>query len=324
MVTNGIVNYSVTRYLFLRNPYEHVKINVAVHSVVSAQCAACGATRTDWRSMKRKENFSVSDFAKLARTTRDTLIYYDKIGLLSPASRGENNYRTYSLLQLGIINLIRTLQTLGMPLNEIKRLRSKRTPELIDAVLENQITHITEEIEELTRAMELLRYFKTTIHAHLDIDKAAISIENLPEATIMLGDQNDYSGDRNDYDALLSFYSSCSEKYPDLDLNYPVWGFFSAERIRNRDWIWPDRYYIYTSKGQAKRPAALYAVGFTHGWYGQSNDLYVRILDYIDANSYEICGPAFEEYPLNEICVLEEKDYLMRVMITVRKRGSHP
>lgn len=272
--------------------------------------------------MKRKENFSVSDFAKIARTTRDTLIYYDKIGLLSPASRGENNYRSYSLLQLGIINLIRTLQTLGMPLNEIKRLRNKRTPELIDAVLENQIKRIDDDMNELVRARELLNYIKTTIHSLLDVDETAITVQFLPEATIILGDQNDYSGDRNDYDALFSFYSDCSEKYPGVDLNYPVWGYFSGERISNREWIWPDRYYFYTSNGHDKRPAALYAVGYTRGGYGQSNSIYPRMLDYIKANGYEICGPVFEEYPLNEISVIEEKDYLIRVMITVRKREN--
>ena len=272
--------------------------------------------------MRGKDSFSVSDFARIARTTRDTLIYYDKIGLLSPAARGENNYRSYSLLQLGIINLIRTLQTLGMPLNEIKRLRNKRTPELIDAVLKNQIKLIDEELGDLARARDLLTQLKTTIHSHLDIDETAITVQYLPDEAILLGKQNDYSGDRNDYDALFSFYASCGELYPDLDLNYPVWGYFSGERIRDRDWVWPDRYYFYTPHGNDKRPAALYATGYTRGWYGQSNDLYTRMLDYIDANGYEICGPVFEEYPLNEICVLEEKDYLIRVMITVKKPGS--
>lgn len=272
--------------------------------------------------MKKKEDFSVSDFAKIARTTRDTLIYYDKIGLLAPASRGENNYRSYSLLQLGIINLIRTLQTLGMPLNEIKRLRTKRTPELIDAVLKNQIKLIEEEIDGLERARELLTNLNSMIHSHLDIDETSITLRHLPEASIILGGQNDYSGDRNDYDALFSFYSDCSNKYPNLDLNYPVWGFFSGERIRNRDWVWPDRYYFYTSRGHDKRPAALYAVGYVRGGYGQSKDLYPRMLDFIDANEYEICGPVYEEYPLNEISVIEEKDYLICVMITVKKRDS--
>ena len=270
--------------------------------------------------MKRNGAFSINNFAKFARTTRDTLLYYDKIGLLSPKSRGENNYRFYSNNQLGTINLIRTLQVLGMPLSGIKHLRDKRTPELIDAVLENQIKLLEDQIENLIRAQKLLRSIKTTIQANLDIDESIIEVQSRPEENIVLGEQNDYSGDRTDYDALFSFYKTCNAKYPDLDLNYPVWAMFSEERIRSRDWVWPDRFYFFNPEGHDKKPAALYVIGYTRGGYGQSHDLYTRLLDYIDANDLEICGPAYEEYPLNEICVIEEKDYLMRIMITVRKK----
>ena len=270
--------------------------------------------------MKRKDFFSISDFAKFARTTRDTLLYYDKIGLLSPVSRGENNYRFYSYRQLSVINLIRTLQILGMPLNEIMSLNNKRTPDLIESALENQITRIDEKVNELVRARKLLQLFKTTIHSHLGIDETVIKMQYQPEEAIILGEPNEYSGNRNDYDALFSFYSSCSKKYPDLDMNYPVWALFSEERIRCRDWVWPDRFYFYNPEGHEKKPGGLYVVGYTRGGYGQSHELYVRLLDYIDSNNLEICGPAYEEYPLNEICILEEKDYLMCIMITVKLR----
>ena len=273
--------------------------------------------------MKKREYFSISDFAKFARTTRDTLIYYDKIGLLSPVSRGENNYRFYSHNQLGIINLIRTLQILGMPLADIRRLKNKRSPELVDVVLENQIRLLDDEIDELVTARKLLNTLKTTIHNHLDVDETSIEIRFLQEEPILLGEQNDYSGDRNDYDALYSFYAYCDKKYHNLDLNYPIWALFSEERILRRDWKWPDRYYFYSPEGHDKRPSALYAIGYTRGGYGQSGDLYERMLEYIDKKGFQICGPAYEEYPLNEICVLEEKDYLLRVMITVRLRGSN-
>ena len=123
-------------------------------------------------------------------------------------------------------------------------------------------------------------------------------------------------------DDTITFYLDCNEKYPDLDLNYPVWALFSEERIRRRDWVWPDRYYFYGPEGYDKKPAALYAVGYMRGGYGEGHDLYVRLLDYIGVNGFEICGPAYEEYPLNEICMLEEKDYLIRVAIPVKRRGK--
>ncbi|MDR2860963.1 MAG: MerR family transcriptional regulator [Syntrophobacterales bacterium] len=270
--------------------------------------------------MKKKEIFSISDFAKFARTTRDTLLHYDKIGLLSPVSRGDNNYRYYSNGQLGIFNMIRTLRTFGMSLAEIKRLKNNRTPTLVDMILDNQIKHLDERINNLLHTRKLLHLLKTTIHAQLDIDEKAITVEFRPAEAIVLGELNDYSRGRDDYDAMLSFYYDCHEKYPDFDLNYPVWGMFSEERIRRRDLVWPDRFYFYNPDGYDKKLAGLYVTGYARGGYGRTYGLYARLLDYIDANGLEICGPAYEEYPLNEICVLEEKNYLLRIMIMVREK----
>ena len=264
--------------------------------------------------------FSISEFAKYSRTTRDTLLHYDRIGLITPDSRGENNYRYYSNRQLAVINVIRTLQALGMTLDEIKRLKDRRTPELADEVLASQIGKIDNKIEDWMRARKLLLTLQATIRSVSDIDEKAIVIQFVPEAAIVLGEQNDYSRGRDDYDALLSFFYAVSEKYPDLDLNYPVWAVFSEQRIRLGDWAGPDRYYFYNPEGPDKRPAALYAVGYTRGGYGKGGELYKRMTEYIDNNGFEICGDVYEEYPLNEFCVTDDKNYLMRVMITVRER----
>ena len=272
--------------------------------------------------MNRNEIFSISDFAEFTRTTRDTLLYYDKIGLLSPASRGENNYRYYSNAQIAVVNLIRTLQAFGMTLSVIKNLTEHRTPELTEEILESQITHIDERIEEWVRARKLLYFMKKTIHSVANVDEKAITIQFMPAEAIVLGDLNDYSRGRNDYDALLTFYHACKEKYPDIDMNYYVWAMFSEERIKGRDWVWPERYYFYNPEGHDKKSAGLYAIGYHRGGYGQSGDIYERMLDYIHGNGFEVCGPAYEEYPLNEMCVSDPKDYLMRVLISVRNRDG--
>jgi len=265
--------------------------------------------------------FSISDFAKFSRTTRDTLLHYDRMGLLSPASRRANNYRYYSREQLAQINVIRTLQKLGMTLEEIKELKNNRNPVQVGEIFARQIGKIDQIIEMWVRAQKLLFTLDKSIRSALNIDEKTITVQFMPVEAIVLGDLNDYSRGRNDYDALLSFYQATSEKYPDLDLNYPVWGFFSEERIKQKDWVWPDRYYFYNPEGRDKRPAALYAIGYTRGDYGQSGELYNRIIDYIDNNGFEICGDTYEEYPLNEICVTDPHDYLIRVMITVREKN---
>jgi len=268
--------------------------------------------------------FAVNDFAKMARIPKDTLLYYDRIGLLSPDARGENKYRYYSILLLATVNMIKTLQRLGMSLEEIRELKNSRTPELADEVLSRQIGKIDERIGEWVNSRKLLLTLHRTIKDALDVDEGSVTIKYLPAEPIVLGDQNDYGQGRDAYDALLDFYRTVGGRYPDLDTHYPVWAVFKGERIKAGDWVFPDRYYFYNPDGNDRRPAGLYAVGYTRGGYGQGGDAYERICRYIDNNGFEICGDAYEEYPLNEICVVESDGYLLRVMVAVREKESSP
>jgi len=276
------------------------------------------------RFMGRKSFFSVNEFAKFSRTTRHTLRYYDKIGLLSPVSRGGNDYRYYNSRQVADINLIRTFQTLGMTLEEIKNIHNKRAPGFTSELFARQIDKIDEKISEWVRAKKLLYTLQTSISSAMSVDEQEITIQFLPAEAVIFGEINDYSRGRDDYDALFTFYQTMSKKYHGLDMNYPVWGVFSEERIKRGDWTWPDRYYFYNHDGYDRRPAALYAIGYARGGYGHSDVLYKRIVEYIDKNGFEVCGDAYEEYPLNEICVANENNYLLRVMVTVQEKGKQP
>ena len=270
--------------------------------------------------MPKSGLFPVNAFAKFSRTTKYALRHYDKFGLLSPTSRGENDYRYYSAGQLAIVNGIRTMQALGMPLGEIKALKDRRTPKVMDEVYSQQIMEIEKKIAEWVRARKLIVTLQKMIHPVLDVDEQKITTGYLAAEAIVLGGLNDYSRGRDDYDALLTFYHAISDKYLDIDLNYPVWGVFSKKRIKRGDWRWPDRFYFHNPEGHDRKPAALYAIGYARGGYGQTDGLYRRMIEYIGGNGLEICGDAYEEYPLNELCISDEENYLIRVMIAVRER----
>jgi len=207
-----------------------------------------------------------------------------------------------------------------MTLEEIKELSDRRTPELSCEVLEHQIERIDSKIEDWVRARKLLIAIRKTIQSVSEVDEDAITVQFLPAEAIVLGDLNDYSCGRTFFDALLSFYQAMRIKYPSMDLNYHVWGTFSEERIKRGDWVGADRFYFYNPEGHDRRPAALYAVGYMRGGYFDGAPLCRRMAEYIDNHGFEICGPAFKEFPLNEVCIVDPKNYLMRVLITVRQK----
>jgi DNA-binding transcriptional MerR regulator len=271
--------------------------------------------------------YSVSDFAKLSKVSQVMLRHYEKLGLLTPAKRGGNNYRYYSIRQLSEVTLILTMQELGMSLREIKALKDRRTPERVVETLTLQIEKIDEKLRGWGSARRLISALLDPILSVRDVNEDSFTIQYLSAEPILLGDWNTYAGDEEGYDALVAFYNATRKKHPDMDINRPVWALFSPENVAlkmNGGHTWPERYYFYTPEGHEVRPAGFYAIGYARGGYGQNNEIYGRLRDYMDNKGFEVCGNAYEEYPLNEICIADEDNYLMRVMIAVReKKPNH-
>lgn len=65
---------------------------------------------------------SVGKVSKMFEISRTTLLYYDKIGLLSPTERSASGYRLYGQSDIARLNQIFILKNAGMPLNQISNL----------------------------------------------------------------------------------------------------------------------------------------------------------------------------------------------------------
>lgn len=71
--------------------------------------------------MQKDENlFQIGEIAKILGVTRKTILVYEEKGLLTPAVKDENTrYRYYTADNMTQIRSIKSLQTLGLSLNEI-------------------------------------------------------------------------------------------------------------------------------------------------------------------------------------------------------------
>lgn len=86
-----------------------------------------------------KKLLTSGQFAQLCRTSKDTILYYDKLGLLKPILVGDNNYRYYSVEQYCIFDRIKLLQDTGYSLEEIYQsvnFDNAKYLELVEGVLE--------------------------------------------------------------------------------------------------------------------------------------------------------------------------------------------
>ena len=94
--------------------------------------------------------FTIGELSKHQNISRQTLIYYDKIGLFCPAYTDPGNgYRYYSPAQLDYLDTILILKKIGFSLDEIKEHMKHYTMERSIAALQKQLVVINRRIEEL-------------------------------------------------------------------------------------------------------------------------------------------------------------------------------
>jgi DNA-binding transcriptional MerR regulator len=72
----------------------------------------------------------IGQISKQTGVSVDAIRYYERNGLLAPPARSKGGFRLYSADDLFALHFIRSLQTLGFSLNEIREFSSLRTNDL--------------------------------------------------------------------------------------------------------------------------------------------------------------------------------------------------
>lgn len=110
------------------------------------------------RGMEQKR-MTVHEVSRMSGVTIRTLRYYDRIGLLSPASRTEAGYRLYDEAALMRLMRILLLKELEIPLKDVKRLLQLSDTEQREAIgLQIKVLELkkerTEKLIALARRLE--------------------------------------------------------------------------------------------------------------------------------------------------------------------------
>ena len=109
------------------------------------------------------------EFAQRAGVTVRTLRYYDRIGLLKPASYSESGQRLYSEWDYARLGQILTLKLIGLSLDEIKSLLTTDRAE-IEHLLERQKRVLTEQAGQLNAVIQTIERAQTALRASQKFD----------------------------------------------------------------------------------------------------------------------------------------------------------
>ena len=100
--------------------------------------------------MENKKLFQIGDLAKMFHISVGSLRHYEQAGLLKPEyTDPETGYRYYSVRQFEVLNTIRYLRVLDMPLGQIGEFLGNRDIDVIEDKLLNQKKLIKKKRREL-------------------------------------------------------------------------------------------------------------------------------------------------------------------------------
>lgn len=95
--------------------------------------------------------------------SKDTILYYEKIGLIPPVLRNEVGYRIYSTDDVDKLHVIACLKKTGMSLENIKIYMQICTSEGRHTMLENYKITLEQQMTELQKIIDIkLKKMKVT------------------------------------------------------------------------------------------------------------------------------------------------------------------
>ncbi|WP_318618142.1 Hg(II)-responsive transcriptional regulator [Sporosarcina sp. YIM B06819] len=129
--------------------------------------------------------FHIGELAEKCNVNKETIRYYERLGLMPKPSRTESGYRIYTEQTVDRLNFIKRIQELGFTLNEIDKLLG--VVDCDEAKCRNmydftvyKIEDIQQKIRDLKKIEQMLINLKERCPANKDIYECPI-IETLLE-----------------------------------------------------------------------------------------------------------------------------------------------
>ena len=131
--------------------------------------------------MKKKKMLTTGEFARLCRTTKETLFHYDREGLLRPRLVSGNGYRHYGVEQFFDFDIISTLKETGCSLREIRAyLYDMDKPDIL-SFLETRRAIVKKERQKLAQRETILNDMITCIREVAGFDHDTLIIQKQKE-----------------------------------------------------------------------------------------------------------------------------------------------
>ncbi|MFR8317379.1 MAG: MerR family transcriptional regulator [Catenibacillus sp.] len=268
--------------------------------------------------MKKKSDLlTTAEFARLHEVNKRTLHYYDAIGLFSPKTKGENNYRYYDARQSIDFEYIRMLKELNMSIEEIRTYMCSPNPEDFIKIVDQKTKEIQAQIQKMKKALTLLKVKKEQLSLCSQIRHQKIQIIRRPEEKYRV-----MPFDLDGGNHLKSLFSAAKQRWGIDQCRMGIGSYISVEKAAAQKFDQYDGIFSPALSSQRSadlliRPQGTYLCGYQRGCWDELPDLYEEMLSYADHHDLTLTGYAFES-GMNDFAIADDRDYITQILIQIK------
>ena len=251
-----------------------------------------------------------------------TLRYYETIHLVEPEyTDPDSGYRYYGLRQFEILNTVRYLRRLDMPLEEILDFVQNRDLDSIVQKLQHQQVLIERQMEDLQRIHTQLQHRMDSIQDARSSRLNRILEEELPSMHLAVLKQSlhprGYLGLEKSIRILLKDQSDTQVFLSKVGVG------ISREHLEEHSWAAYDCVFLQIEEEDAYTgqiltiPASGYVSVRYIGTHAEASEYYERLLAYIEKKKYTITGFSQERVLIDEGLTRDPRQFVTEIRIPV-------
>lgn len=261
-----------------------------------------------------KVKFLTGEMARIHGISKQTLIHYDRIGLLKPRYRDlTSGYRYYDLLQIRDLDVILLLKDLGLSLEETKEfIKYESCKKRIDR-LKLQHNSIEQKRKLLHKIQNYLGVMVTNFEIGIQIKPFEKGIKWIDNRSVLMEDVKSPYGH---YEMEMLIKNISLSILTRFEINIHEFLFFVEEDEKGQE-LYKKIAVIIPEKGRDIIEAGNYAYIYHKGTIESRMDSKRELSKYIEKSKYRKIGPSIDRFSLHSLVAAQKDDYLIEIQYPV-------
>lgn len=276
--------------------------------------------------MLLNKRFTIGEMAKMHNIAESTLRYYDEKGIFHPSIVDpQTNYRYYTIDQFSLLDTIKFLRQLNIPLKEIKKYIDERNPTYALNLLEKQQELMLKKQREIEYALAKMEH---RIHLIKEATKAKAEqmvMKEIPQRKITA-----IAVAPNTTDDMFEYYIHSLQKNMrqmddslfsgDIGVTVAKKGLMQNEfQAYSSVFILLD-YMPFQVHSSDEIKEGIFACVYHNGPYEETDETYKKLMKYIDQEGYEVDGDAIEIALIDWSVTENPEEQVTEIQIPVVKK----